>query len=373
MKINIADTEAINKSLQRKKDGASFAQEVNLGRLLEEILSRANELVPSESGSILLDDPVVKAEKGKGELCFLACFGEGSESLAGTRLADNIGIVGETYISGRSYLSKNVKKDKKFYAKIDTKTKFVTNSIIAIPIGIGGSIIGVIELINRKGKTNYDQRDLALLEIFAGYTSTLIQNALDARRFEDMSKRDNLTGLYNDRYFYEMLTRGVKKSVEEGDDITLIFFDLDRFKEINDTYGHLAGSQVLVEVARLMTDVFSAIPTTLARYGGDEYVILLPGVSPEEAGKYAERFRKGVAENVFLSRPIRGEKEPLNVGGIITCSVGVASLLANVEKTPSLSAMEGQLLKAADKAMYQAKEEGKNRVVLSRESIRTEN
>jgi diguanylate cyclase (GGDEF)-like protein len=373
MKINIADTGAINKSLQRKKGGDTEAQEINLGRLLEEILSRANELVPSESGSILLDDPVIKAEGGEGKLCFLACFGEGSKSLAGTCLADHIGIVGETYRSGRPQLSKDVQKDDKFYAKIDKETKFVSHSIIAIPIDIGDSTIGVIELINRKDKTSYDQRDLALLKIFAGYTSTLIQNALDARRFEDMSKRDNLTGLYNDRYFYEMLTRGVKKGLEKNNDIALIFFDLDRFKEINDTYGHLAGSQVLVEVARLLEDVFSGIPATLARYGGDEYVILLPGMNPEEAGEYAEHFRKCVAENIFLSKPVKGAKEPLNIGGIITCSIGLASLLLNVEKTADLSAMEGRLLKAADKAMYRAKEEGKNRVVVSREIIGAEN
>jgi len=373
MKINIADTEAINKSLQRKKSGASFAREVNLGQLIEEILSRANEFVPSESGSILLDDPVVKSEEGEGKLCFLACYGEGSESLAGTCLADDIGIAGETYRSGRPHLSKDVKKDEKFYAKIDKKTKFVTRSIIAVPIEIEASVVGVIELINRKGKTNYDRKDLALLEIFAGYTSTLIQNALDARRFEDMSKRDNLTGLYNDRYFYEMLAHGVKKGVGEGSDIALIFFDLDRFKEINDSHGHLAGSQVLVEIARLMEDVFSGPTAILARYGGDEYVILLPGMGLEEAGEYAERFRKRVAESIFLSEPGKDGKGPLNIGGIITCSVGVASLLANVGETSDFSAMEGQLLKAADEAMYRAKEEGKNRVVLSRGIMRTEN
>ena len=75
-----------------------------------------------------------------------------------------------------------------------------------------------------------------------------------------------------------------------------------------------------------------------------------------------------IADNIFLSKPIKGAKESLNIGGIITCSVGVASLLDNVEKTANISAMEGLLLKAADEAMYQAKGEGKNRVVLSQKS-----
>ena len=85
-----------------------------------------------------------------------------------------------------------------------------------MPIKIDDSVVGIIELINRKEKVNYDDRDLSILEIFASYTSTLIKNALDARRFEDLSKEDNLTGLYNDRYFHERLDMETQKVIDEG-------------------------------------------------------------------------------------------------------------------------------------------------------------
>ncbi|MBE9502983.1 MAG: GGDEF domain-containing protein [Proteobacteria bacterium] len=366
MKINISNKSIITKAILRHKKGRDYSHEIDLSAVLKEILSRANEFVPSESGSILLDDPILKWSPSKeGRLYFLACFGEGSDSLVGTYLPDNVGIVGETYQSCKPYLSKNVKKDKKFFSKIDDQIQFVTKSILAIPIEIEGAVIGVIELINRKGRPNFDQRDLSLLEIFARYTSTLIQNALDARRFEELSKIDDLTGLYNDRFFYEMLSKGVERGLKDDKDITLIFFDLDRFKEVNDMHGHLSGSRVLKEVAILMTEVFLGSNAVMARYGGDEYVILLPDTNLKKASAYAEELRKRIADSSFLKEPISATEPALNISGVITCSVGVASLFENVQKSKNLRSMEENLIKAADGAMYTAKDHGKNRVVVA--------
>lgn len=366
MKIYTSKKSIIAKAIKRHKKGADYSHEVDLSAVLKEILSRANEFVPSESGSILLDDPVLKWSPSKeGRLYFLACFGEGSESLVGTNLSDNVGIVGETYQSGKPYLSKDVKKDKKFFSKVDEQIQFVTKSILAIPIEIDGAVIGVIELINRKARPNFDKRDLSLLEIFARYTSTLIQNALDARRFEELSKIDDLTALYNDRFFYEMLSRGVEVALKDDKDITLIFFDLDHFKEVNDMHGHLSGSRVLKEVATIMTEVFLESNAIMARYGGDEYVILLPDTDLKKASGYAEELRKRIADNSFLKEPTSPTEPALNISGIITCSVGVASLFENVRTSKNLRSLEENLIKAADGAMYTAKDNGKNRVVVA--------
>lgn len=366
MKIHISQKSIITKAIQRHKKGRDYSHEIDLGAVLKEILSRANEFVPSESGSILLDDPVLKWDPAnEGRLYFLACYGEGSDLLVGTSLVDNVGIVGETYQSGKAYLSKNVKKDNKFFSKIDEQIQFETKSIISIPIVIEDSVIGVIELINRKGRPNFDKRDLSLLEIFAGYTSTLIQNALDARRFEELSKIDDLTGLYNDRFFYEMLSQGVEKAIKAKKDVSLIFFDLDHFKEINDLHGHLSGSQVLREIAIIMTEIFLGTSAIMARYGGDEYVILLPDTKIETASVYAETLRHEISENVFLKETISASEPALNISGVITCSAGVASLFENVQMSENLRRMEENLIKAADIAMYIAKDRGKNRVVVA--------
>ena len=233
-----------------------------------------------------------------------------------------------------------------------------------MPIKIYDSVVGVIELINRKEKVNYDDRDLSILEIFASYTSTLIKNALDARRFEDLSKRDNLTGLYNDRYFYERLDMETQKAIDEGSDLSLIFFDLDHFKQVNDTHGHLVGSRVLKEVALIINEVFLDSDAASARYGGDEFVILLPGYSLEQSGNYGETLREAIERNVFVrERPGPGE-QPLNIEGVITCSVGIASLEKGEGK--ELKEKKAALIRGADGAMYRAKDLGKNRVSIDK-------
>ena len=366
LEAHITDDAIIDRVLQRKTKRRHPAREVDLKEVLREILMRANEFVPSDSGSILIDDPLLKwDEEHKGKLYFMACFGVGSAGLVGTHLPDDVGIAGAIYQSGMPYLSKDVSKDSKFYDAIDKQTQYESKSILAMPIKIDDSVVGVIELINRKGRVTYDDRDLAILEIFASYTSTLMKNALDARRFLDLSKRDNLTGLYNDRYFHERLDVETQKAIDEGSDLSLIFFDLDHFKEVNDTHGHLVGSRVLKEVAIIVEEVFLDSDAASARYGGDEFVILLPGYSLERSHDYGETLREAIERNVFVSEGLSSGEPPLNIEGLITCSVGIASL--EKEEGKELNKMKAALIREADSAMYRAKDLGKNRVSLDKD------
>lgn len=365
MKIHIADKSVLARVLIRKKRQGNAVFEVDLDVVLREILAWANRLVPSESGSILLDDPVLKLEgRKKGRLFFSACFGKGSASLVGTSITDGWGVAGETYRRGKPCISKDVKRDERFYAKIDEKTGFCTQSIICAPIVIEGSTIGVIELINKKGRINFDRNDLFLLEIFAGYTATLIQNALIARNFEELSKRDNLTNLYNDRYFFHSLELCVKKAIREGGDLTLIFFDLDHFKEVNDNHGHLAGSRVLKEVSDIMRKIFRDTNCIMARFGGDEYVVVLPDTDSATAAVYAEGLRKGIEDYTFLRKKTSGVVPACNLTGLITCSIGIASMSGKGRSGSNIRQLAGALIRAADGAMYTAKETGKNRVFI---------
>ncbi len=370
MRINIADKDTLERVLQRKKWFEPGKKEVDLKAMLKTILMWANEFVPSESGSILLDDPVFHGEgKKAGNLYFVASYGKGSEKLSGTALPDDIGIVGQTYGSAKPYISQNVKTDKVFYSKIDEQTKFVTRSIICAPIDINGVAIGVIELINRVGDINYVKKDLTLLEVFAGYTSTLIQNSLDAKRFGDMSVRDNLTGLYNDRFFFDFMEEQIKKSMKQNKDLSLLFLDLDRFKEINDTYGHLAGSQLLHELGLILADI--AINTNIIpiRYGGDEFIIILPKMEITESTAFVESLKNKISNYTFLSKANPGTLKNLNISDVITCSIGVATLRTNVKKRKSAKDMREALIKQSDRAMYSAKGAGKNRVVVAKGKI----
>ncbi len=300
--------------------------------------------------------------KGKGSLYFAASFGKGSSVLAGASISVDRGIAAAAYRTGKAYISKDVTRDSKFYAAIDRKTGFKTRSVICAPIIIGGSAIGVIELINRKGRINFDRKDLSLLNVFAGYTATLMHNALIARNYEELSGLDNLTGLHNDRFFLMSLSSEIEGVVRRGGNVALIFFDLDYFKEVNDTYGHIVGSRVLKEVGDILRKVFHGTGSVLSRYGGDEYVVVIPGAGTETAKKYAETLRSLIARNTFIKRKITAKKGLCNLKGLVTCSIGVASLTENVAVADNSMEMVEALIKAADSAMYRSKERGKNRV-----------
>ena len=368
IEINVAEAGLLQRALSREANPSDIRSAMDLGEVLRAILSWANRFVPSHSGSILIDDPVAPpGPGGERDMYFLACFGEGSRNIAGKRLADCRGIAGETYKKGCPYISPDVMKDDKFFPDVDAETEFQTRSIICAPIVVEGRIIGVIELLNRIGSVSYEKNDLVLLEIFAGYTGTLIENALSARMFEEISRLDNLTGLYNDRYFFHALRQQIVRALGEGDDISLIFFDLDRLKNVNDTYGHLAGSGVIREVAGVMCDIYSGKDVVMARYGGDEYVIILPGYSLEEAVELAERMRSAIAAFTFLKKPGPHGDSALDISGLITCSVGVASLGRNISPHGAPQQLADNLIRMADRAMYASKENGKNRVTASEE------
>src|SRR6185436_18186379 len=163
-----------------------------------------------------------------------------------------------------------------------------------------------------------------LLEIFAGYTSFTLQNALDAKRAHELAKKDDLTGLYNDRWFHVRLTEALGEARQSGAPAVLMFMDLDRFKVINDRHGHLAGSQVLREVGFLLKRIVQHPDATVARYGGDEFVLVLPDSSMDEALRICEEVRKAVESTVFLSREWGFSMPPLHLAGILSASIGIA-------------------------------------------------
>lgn len=366
MRINIAQKHILDKILERKRKDEYRPEQLDLKVMLKEILSWANTFVPSESGSILLDDPVLNQNKEKsGVLYFVACFGKGSGALVETTLPATLGIAGQTYTTGRPYISKKVGEDKLFYSDIDKKTHFQTKSIICAPIRIKNSTIGVIELINRLNGIDYDNNDLTLLKIFAEYTSTLIQNSLDAKRFGELSIRDNLTGLFNDRYFFDRLTKDLARALRKGSDLSLLFLDLDRFKEVNDAHGHLAGSSVLTEVGGILSSKLTVKNGTAARYGGDEFVVILPDTSIEEAAAYGELIRRSIEEFVFLKHKYPGGEKALKIKGLVTSSIGIASLNASIDHSTTVEDIREKLIKLSDSAMYASKQSGKNRVTLS--------
>jgi diguanylate cyclase (GGDEF)-like protein len=354
---------------RRRLSGPQFPAEFNLADNLVEILRKANQFVPSAAGSILLDDP---REKRAGEplsLTFIATFGEKSATLVGVRISADLGIAGQVYRSGEAHVAANTSDDPFFCAELDEQTRFKTTSLVAIPIRLEGRVCGVLELINRRRSRAFSEQDKTLLTIFADYISVSIQNVLDGRRAQEIAKKDNLTGLYNDRYLHVTLSQVVTSCREQGRDLAVLFLDLDYFKRVNDTYGHLAGSQVLREVGELLRRLTNGLETVAARYGGDEFVLVMPGLDLERAVDLAEDIRAELLTTAFCSEPGEIYPETLSLKGQ-TCSIGVATLHQHIADEGSVDRVKSTLLRLADAAMYVAKETGRNRTAVAGSPVR---
>jgi diguanylate cyclase (GGDEF)-like protein len=360
----------LERFLERRRANPSFPLELSLAENLVEVLRRANGFVPSAAGSILLDDPSAKNEdRRKNKLTFIAAFGEKSSCLVGQTIAADQGIAGRVYLTGEAYSTPYAPTDRFFYRAMDEKTRYQTESLVAIPIRIEQEVCGVLELINRRDAPGYSQEDRNLLGIFAGYISISIQNVLDGRQAQEIAKRDNLTGLFNDRYLHIALTDTIRRCQDERLDLALLFLDLDYFKHVNDTHGHLAGSQVLREVGHLLRRSVSRVQGLAARYGGDEFVLLLPGADVERAIDLAEEVRAEIVDTTFCAGPGDIQPDPLGLKGI-TCSIGIATLRQHLEPDLPLEISKSTLLRLADAAMYVAKETGRNRTALAGQPVR---
>ena len=183
-----------------------------------------------------------------------------------------------------------------------------------------------------------------------------LDTTLHLRRAEALSVTDDLTSLYNSRYLNQVLRRESKRASRSGRPLSLLFMDLDGFKSVNDRYGHLCGSRALVEAAGVIRGCARETDVA-ARFGGDEFALVLPDTGSEGAVAVAERVRERIAAHTFLKA-----SDGLDLR--LTASVGVATL-------PDVAASADELIKAADTAMYRVKDTGKNGVVLATEAIST--
>ena len=205
-----------------------------------------------------------------------------------------------------------------------------------------------------------DARKASTNELVAR-AATALGEVAGARRAGD-SRRDGLTGLYDDRTLHRGLTDAISDAGRDGGHVGLLFIDLDRFKRVNDRHGHVTGSRVLSQVAGFVDAAASRERGFAARYGGDEFVVVLPGADLDRCLREAERLRANLAATILAgSEPPR--RRPLVH---VTCSIGAASMRADAggdrDETPGPAGAATRLLQLADNAMYRAKKAGRNRV-----------
>ena len=220
-------------------------------------------------------------------------------------------------------------------------------AVVAFPLGCRGRKVGALVALDRQPSAREPRMAASMLRavrILLEPASVALDNALLLKRAEALSVTDDLTHLYNSRYLNLVLRRETKRASRSGRPLSLLFIDLDGFKAVNDTHGHLFGSRALVEAAAVIRS--SARETdVVSRFGGDEFALVLPDTGGEGAFAVGERIRERIAAHVFLA------EDRLNIH--LTASVGVATL-------PDVAASSEELVQAADKAMYHVKESGKN-------------
>jgi diguanylate cyclase (GGDEF)-like protein len=346
--------------VQRTKASSALPEEPDVPLLFRQILQKAGELVPSEGGALLLDDPFSKDSPPPARrLHVVAAFGPAAAQATGRSVPAGEGVAGHVYCTGTAHLAVEAGRDELFADDLDRATGYSTRTLIAAPIVIGESVCGALELSNRIDGRPYDARDLLLLQVFASYAASSIQNVLDARQAQQLARVDDLTGLYNDRYLHVRLREELAAAALARRPCALLFVDLDHFKPINDRYGHLVGSQVLREVAFVLRRATAGLDAILARYGGDEFAIVLPGHDAPAAEAVADVVRTAVADAVFLETDRAPELPALHLRGAVTASIGVAAIGPG---DPPVAEPALWLIREADEAMYRDKTAGKGRV-----------
>ncbi|MDA8170116.1 MAG: sensor domain-containing diguanylate cyclase [Nitrospiraceae bacterium] len=256
------------------------------------------------------------------------------------------GIAGWVAREGKPVLIKSIYKDSRFSQKLDRHIRHKTKTLICMPIKSKSKILGVLELINKSGGREFTQGDFDAISRFIDYVAIVIERATLFEKMQELVITDDLTKLFNTRYMTRTIETEVLRSNRYHTSVSLIFMDIDYFKNVNDNYGHLVGSKVLVEMGQLLIRHLRELDI-VARYGGDEFVVILPQTPPQRAVKTAERIRQTLEQHTFL------KKEGYNLK--LTASFGVASY-------PESAQSKEELIRFADEAMYKVKHRTRNGV-----------
>lgn len=223
-----------------------------------------------------------------------------------------------------------------------------TRSLLCVPMILKEQILGVINL-HKKEVGGFSEREIRLVQAITAQAAIAIENARLYQQTRDLSNTDSLTRLANRRFFQAALDKEFAQARRYGTNFSLIMIDIDHFKRYNDAHGHLQGDKVLRDVAQILQDNIRGIDLA-ARFGGEEFIILMPKTNKEGARAAAEKLRLCVAEREFMGA---AESQP---EGHLTLSLGIAEF---PEDADSLETLQEQ----ADQALYQAKKDGRNRTV----------
>ncbi|MCL4479319.1 MAG: sensor domain-containing diguanylate cyclase [Deltaproteobacteria bacterium] len=323
--------------------GKTLTSTLDLKEVLSIIMQKISELLKPTNWSLLLID------EEHQQLFFEIAVGENADKLKDMKLQIGEGVAGWVAMTGEVVVLPDVSKDPRFTPKMDQLTHFKTQSIICVPLKSKGKVLGVVELINNIKDQAFDPEEINVLLTLADYAAIAIENAKYLQRVQELTIKDDLTTLYNSRYLYIMLESEMERSKRYGLHFSIIFLDIDHFKLVNDRHGHLIGSRVLKETAEVIKQNLRK-PDIPIRYGGDEFVVLMPETDKKGAYKVAARIRESLNSYRFL------REEGFEI--MLTASFGVSAFPEDTDNTLDL-------VRLSDQAMYRVKETTRDSIALA--------
>lgn len=339
-------SDKVNKYLQHAGEiGHQLAQRLQVEEVMDLFIQKIREMFPADFTYVL---DVVDHK----ELQLIRRVEKDTDAIIQVRpLKKNEGISGYVWSTGKAVLYHSRKEWKNIAEGFLPKT---VESIICVPIVRNNEVVAILLLASQQ-KRVYEKAQLMIIDFLCSYFAVAIENARHYERTKEDSERCALTKLYNYRYMEKLLASEHKLLMSrERENLSVILLDIDHFKSVNDTYGHQSGNEILRQLAdRLISLIDGA--GTVARFGGEEFVIVLPDVEKKSALSIAEFVRQTIANRPFiLSEHIDFNHKQITVQ--ITASIGVATAPADADDAMSL-------IRHADRALYVgAKRNGRNKV-----------
>lgn len=320
--------------------GKTFTSSMDLDQLQQSILQKTTEILQPESWHLLFKVP--EQELLEYKILINDAYVDRTKPI---RLGEGIsGWVGKEVVS--ILICADLPKRMRELIPRNILADANNQSIICAPLHIQDKLLGVISL-KHSSENFFNLEDLRILSTIADFAAIAFENATNYQRVKEMTIRDDLTALYNQRYLHQILDHEVERARRYYKELSVVFIDLDKFKQVNDKHGHVHGSALLKETAEVILQNTRNIDYC-ARYGGDEFTIVLPETGKADGLISAERMRSAIEKHVFLKED--------GINAKFTASFGVATF-------PEDAQSKADLIKMADEAMYDAKHKNRNVVL----------
>ncbi|HEX5283963.1 MAG TPA: sensor domain-containing diguanylate cyclase [Bryocella sp.] len=320
---------------------------LELEPLLRAILSQMEEYFGPEQWSLLMLD------EEANELYYALHAGIDADNIADLRIKMGEGISGYVALTGNPLVIPDVTADPDWSMFARQHPEMHLQSIACLPLRHGGRTLGVLQLHNSKLDL-LPESSISFLRVLCDYAAIALANARYVKLVQHLTITDDCTGLFNSRYLYTMLESEIAaendpRVIPIKPHFSLLFLDLDHFKSVNDTHGHLVGSRLLAEVGNVIKRTLGPAHAGF-RYGGDEFVALLRGLDKPAATELAKRLREAIRTNDFLS----GEGLALK----LTASFGLATYPQDGDTLHSI-------IRSSDTMMYHAKARGRDQIAVA--------